>query len=83
MYKRQVLRYIAQARERGVGVIFITHNPHHAFPVGDRFVVLKRGKLLGAWNRGEIRKEELVKMMAGGAELDQLIDELERPQERP
>jgi simple sugar transport system ATP-binding protein len=78
-----VLRYIAQARERGVGVIFITHNPHHAFPVGDRFVVLNRGKLLGAWNRGEIRQEELVKMMAGGAELDQLTDELERSQEAP
>ena len=29
-----VLRYIVQARERGVGVIFITHNPHHAYPVG-------------------------------------------------
>ena len=34
-----VLRYILQARERGVAVIFITHNPHHAYPVGDRFVV--------------------------------------------
>ena len=27
-----VLRYIAQAaREQGIGVIFITHNPHHAY----------------------------------------------------
>src|SRR5205823_3529073 len=25
-----VLRYIIQAKERGLGVIFITHNPHHA-----------------------------------------------------
>ena len=33
-----VLRYVVQARERGLGVIFITHNPHHAYPVGDRFV---------------------------------------------
>jgi simple sugar transport system ATP-binding protein len=76
-----VLRYIAQARDRGVGVIFITHNPHHAYPVGDRFVVLNRGKLLGAWNRGEISRDELVKMMAGGAELDQLTAELERSQQ--
>ena len=29
-----VLKYIIQARERGLGVIFITHNPHHAYPVG-------------------------------------------------
>jgi simple sugar transport system ATP-binding protein len=78
-----VLRYIVQARERGVGVIFITHNPHHAYPVGDRFVILNRGKLLGAWDRGEISRDELVRMMAGGAELDQLTHELERAIERP
>jgi simple sugar transport system ATP-binding protein len=78
-----VLRYIVQARDRGLGVIFITHNPHHAYPVGDRFVVLNRGKLLGAWNRGEISRDELVKMMAGGAELEQLSHELERTLERP
>ena len=40
-----VLRYIAQARDRGLGVIFITHNPHHAYPVGDRFMLLNRGQL--------------------------------------
>ena len=73
-----VLRYVVQARDRGLGVIFITHNPHHAYPVGDRFVVLNRGKLLGDWQRGEIGRDELVKMMSGGAELDQLTHELER-----
>lgn len=78
-----VLRYIVQARDRGLGVIFITHNPHHAYPVGDRFVVLNRGRLLGAWERGGITREELVKMMAGGAELEQLSHELERALDRP
>jgi simple sugar transport system ATP-binding protein len=73
-----VLRYIVQARDRGLGVIFITHNPHHAWPVGDRFVVLNRGKMLGAWDKGGISRDELVKMMAGGAELEQLTHELER-----
>jgi simple sugar transport system ATP-binding protein len=78
-----VLRYVVQARERGLGVIFITHNPHHAYPVGDRFVILNRGKLLGAWERGEIGRDELVSMMAGGAELDQLTHEIERALDRP
>jgi simple sugar transport system ATP-binding protein len=73
-----VLRYIVQARERGVGVIFISHNPHHAHPVGDRFVILNRGKLSGSWKRGEITRDELVQMMAGGAELDQLTHELNK-----
>jgi simple sugar transport system ATP-binding protein len=71
-----VLRYIVAARDRGVGVIFISHNPHHAYPVGDRFVILNRGKLQGSWKRGEITRDELVQMMAGGAELDQLTHEL-------
>jgi simple sugar transport system ATP-binding protein len=71
-----VLRYIVAARDRGVGVIFISHNPHHAHPVGDRFVILNRGKLQGSWKRGEITRDELVQMMAGGAELDQLTHEL-------
>jgi simple sugar transport system ATP-binding protein len=78
-----VLRYILQARERGLGVIFITHNPHHAWPVGDRFVILNRGRLLGAWQRGEITRDDLVRNMAGGAELEQLSHELERALERP
>src|SRR4029453_11429142 len=72
-----VLGYIVHARERGVGVIFISHNPHHAHPVGDRFVILNRGKLQGAWDRGEISRDELVQLMAGGAELDQLTHELQ------
>jgi simple sugar transport system ATP-binding protein len=71
-----VLRYVVEARERGVGVIFISHNPHHAYPVGDRFVILNRGRLQGSWKQGEISRDELVKMMAGGAELDQLTHEL-------
>jgi len=72
-----VLRYVVQARERGVGVIFITHNPHHAYPVGDRFVVLNRGRLLASGDKAEIGRDELVRLMAGGAELDQLAHELE------
>ena len=39
-----VLRYIVAARDRGLGVIFITHNPHHAYPVGDRFLILSVGR---------------------------------------
>jgi simple sugar transport system ATP-binding protein len=73
-----VLRYIVQARERGLAVIFITHNPHHAYPVGDRFLILNRGHSMGLFARSEIGNDELVRMMAGGAELEQLGHELQR-----
>ncbi|HET8607332.1 MAG TPA: hypothetical protein VFL66_09920, partial [Gaiellaceae bacterium] len=72
-----VLKYILQARERGVAVVFITHNPHHAYPVGDRFVILNRGRSLGNFAKGEIDREELVRLMAGGRELAELQHELE------
>jgi simple sugar transport system ATP-binding protein len=72
-----VLKYIVAARNRGLGVIFITHNPHHAYPVGDRFVILKRGKSLGNFAKADLPRDELVQMMAGGAELEELTHELE------
>jgi simple sugar transport system ATP-binding protein len=72
-----VLRYIAQARERGLGVIFISHNQHHAYPVGDRFLLLKRGRSIGYYTKEEISLAELTAQMAGGAELDELAHELE------
>src|SRR2546425_6857605 len=73
-----VLKYVVQARERGLGVIFITHNPHHAFPVGDRFVLLNRGRLMGSYAKSETSLDELTKMMAGGEELERLSKELEK-----
>jgi simple sugar transport system ATP-binding protein len=73
-----VLRYVAQARERGLGVIFISHNPHHAYPVGDQFLILKRGQVMGNWQKQEITRQELAGYMAGGAELEELEHELGR-----
>jgi simple sugar transport system ATP-binding protein len=72
-----VLKYIVQARERGVAVVFITHNPHHAFLVGDRFYLLKRGRMMASWDRSEVSRDELIRAMAGGSELDELSHEIE------
>jgi simple sugar transport system ATP-binding protein len=72
-----VLRYVVQARERGLGVIFISHNPHHAYPVGDRFLLLKRGRSIGYHTKDEISLAELTAQMAGGAELEELAHELQ------
>jgi simple sugar transport system ATP-binding protein len=72
-----VLKYIVQAKNRGIGVIFITHNPHHAYPVGDHFVILRRGQVYGDFTKEEIPLEQLIQMMAGGADLEALQHELE------
>ena len=72
-----VLKYIAKARERGLGVVFITHNPHHAYPVGDRFMLLRRGKSMGDFPKSELSLDDLTSMMAGGTELESIAHELE------
>jgi simple sugar transport system ATP-binding protein len=54
-----VLRHVVQARDRGLGVILITHNPHHAYPVGDRFLLLERGSMHGSYHKSEIELPEL------------------------
>jgi simple sugar transport system ATP-binding protein len=72
-----VLKYILQARERGLGVVFITHNPHHAYPVGDRFLLLNRGRSIGNFEKSQITRDELTGLMAGGSELEALSHELE------
>jgi len=71
-----VLRYIARARSQGVAVIFITHNPHHAYPIGDRFTILKRGQTLGTYTKQEITRDEMIYLMSGGDELLNLEHEL-------
>ncbi|MEV0742937.1 ATP-binding cassette domain-containing protein [Streptomyces sp. NPDC050549] len=71
-----VLKYVAAARERGLGVIFITHNPHHAYMVGDHFSVLRLGTMELSAERSEITLEELTNHMAGGTELAALKHEL-------
>ncbi|WP_236238823.1 ATP-binding cassette domain-containing protein [Streptomyces sp. CC228A] len=71
-----VLKYVAAARDRGLGVVFITHNPHHAHLVGDHFTVLRLGTMDLDADRSEVTLEELTDHMAGGAELAALRHEL-------
>jgi simple sugar transport system ATP-binding protein len=73
-----VLRYVAQAKARNLGVIFITHNPQHAYAIGDRFVILKRGKTLGSWTKDELSLENMISYMSGADELQALTQELDQ-----
>jgi simple sugar transport system ATP-binding protein len=73
-----VLKYIDLARESGVGVVFITHNPHHAFLIGDHFAVLSLGRMSLNARREEITLDQLIGEMAGGSELTALARQLAR-----
>lgn len=73
-----VLRFISAARDRGTAVVLITHNPHHAHLVGDRFTILNMGKQVLSAGRDQVTVDELALQMAGGGELDALQHELAR-----
>ena len=72
-----VLKLIARARARGISVIFITHNVNHAYPIGDRFTLLNRGKSMGTHAKTGVSKEAVLDMMAGGAEMKTLMHDLD------
>ncbi|GAA3705021.1 ATP-binding cassette domain-containing protein [Terrabacter ginsenosidimutans] len=73
-----VLKYTAAARDAGLGVVFITHNPHHAYLVGNHFVILKLGQAVLDKRRSEVALDELTRQMAGGDELTELSHELQK-----
>ena len=60
-----VLSYISKAKAQGIGVVFITHNINHAYPAGDVFTLLNRGRSIGTYAKSKIGKDAILKAMAG------------------
>ena len=76
----QVLKFLSPSHH-GLQRILITHNVHHAFPVGDRFTLLNRGHSMGTFGKDEIDQNSLQTMMAGGKELQDLDETLREEKE--
>lgn len=68
----QVLLQTLKAKERGVGIVFITHNVQHAMAVGDTFTVLAHGRVLGNFEKSSVTVDELETLMGGGQEVDDI-----------
>ena len=62
----RVLKSIEEARNKGISIVFITHNVHHVFPVADRYVVLWHGESIAEFNRGDHTKEEISELIVEG-----------------
>ena len=71
-----VLKYVAQAPSRGLGVVFISHNIHHAFAVADRFTLLNRGRSMGTFPRSAVTRDDVLHVMAGGEDLRRVEREI-------
>lgn len=62
----EVLNYIRRAKERGMSVIFITHNILHVHAVADRFTIIRGGRKVGDFRKDDVTKEETAYMIITG-----------------
>ena len=65
---RKVLTYTLNAKERGLSVIFITHNIHHVFMVADRYTLIRHGRLVGNYAKGELTHDDIADLITGKRE---------------
>ncbi|GAG58198.1 unnamed protein product [marine sediment metagenome] len=62
----KVLDYVTSAKERGLSVIFITHNIYHVYSVAERFAILEHGEKLGDFNKDEVSAEDIIEIIRTG-----------------
>ena len=75
----EVLKTIKRVRAMGnIAIIFITHNEIHSQLVADRFTFLSLGEVIGKGTAADLAGEDIRRLMAGGAEMADLEQELAR-----
>jgi D-xylose transport system ATP-binding protein len=61
----QVLALVTRLRDRGLGVVLISHNLADVFAVADRVVVLRLGRNAGEFRSGQMDRNEVVAAITG------------------
>jgi ABC-type sugar transport system ATPase subunit len=60
-----LFRVIADLKQKGIAIIFISHKLKELFAVADRFTVLRDGKYVGTYPKHQIDEEQLISLMVG------------------
>jgi ABC-type sugar transport system ATPase subunit len=61
----QVLHFVRSMAERGVAVLFISHNMQHVLQVTDRIVVLRHGQKVGDLPTADATAQQIVTLITG------------------
>ncbi len=61
----QVLALIRRLRERGLGIVVITHNLHEVFEIADRIIVLRLGQRVATFTHAGTTPEDVVAAITG------------------
>jgi simple sugar transport system ATP-binding protein len=64
----RVLKSIEEARNKGISIIFITHNVYHVYPIADRFVILSHGESIAEFPKGKHSRDEVSELIVTGKE---------------
>jgi D-xylose transport system ATP-binding protein len=72
---REILKLVDRLRERGLGVVVISHNLADVFEVADRIVVLRLGRLAATFDRRTASREAVVGAITGAAEEERSTEE--------
>jgi simple sugar transport system ATP-binding protein len=64
---KKVLEHVMRVKEKGVSVIFITHNIYHVYEVADRLVILEKGVKVGDFKKEDVTPQEIMGMIARAA----------------
>lgn len=63
---QKVLDFIREAKDRGLSIIFITHNIYHVYSVADRFTVLEHGRKIATLRKDEVSAEDIIEIVKSG-----------------
>ena len=72
----QLFRIVARLKNKGVGIIYITHRMAEIREIGDRITILRDGKLIATQNAKTSSQEELVQLMTG-REVGQILPKIQ------
>ena len=56
---------MARLKQRGIGIIFVTHFLDQVYQVSDRITVLRNGRLVGTYDAEGLTKRQLIEHMIG------------------
>jgi simple sugar transport system ATP-binding protein len=62
----RVLKSVEEARNKGISIIFITHNVYHVYPIADRFVILSHGESIAEFSKGQHTRDEVAELIVEG-----------------
>ncbi len=64
-----LFRAIDRARDKGLGILYVSHRLEEVFRISDRVTVLRDGKKVGTYLTSDLDKDKLIGLMLGGEQL--------------